>query len=172
MNAALPESVDAWRMVQARRMFQGALPLKGFKRLRDSLAAGSGEVTYELEFGKDEIGVAHLHVRADATLPLTCQRTLEVFGLPVHVDAKLGLIASEADEAALPSDYEPLVTLDGQINPAEVIEDELILALPVVPLKPGAEDASSTWTGTDETPDDDGQENPFAALKKMKVAKR
>ena len=159
-------------MVQARRLFRGTLPLASCKRLRDSLADGSGEVTYELEFGKDEIGVAHLHVRADATLPLTCQRTLEVFGLPVHVDAKLGLISREADEAALPSDYEPLLTLDGQVSPAEVIEDELILALPVVPLKPGAEDASRVWNGTDETPDDDGQENPFAALKKMKVAKR
>ena len=105
-------------------------------------------------------------------MPLTCQRTLEVFGLPVHVDAKLGLITREADEAALPSDYEPLLTTDGQINPAEVIEDELILALPVVPLKPGAEDASSAWAGTDKMPDDDGEENPFAALKKMKVAKR
>jgi len=171
MNAALPESVDAWRMVQARRVFQGRLPLAGFKRLRDSLAAGSGEVSYTLEFGKDEIGIAHLHVRADASLPLTCQRTLEVFGLPVHVDAKLGLIARETDEAALPSDYEPLLTPDGQISPAEVIEDELILALPVVPLKPGAEDASQVWGATDEVQDDE-QENPFAALKKMKVAKK
>jgi uncharacterized protein len=159
-------------MVQARRVFQGRLPLAGFKRLRDSLAAPGGEVTYELEFGKDDIGVAHLRVRADATLPLTCQRTLEVFGLPVHVDAKLGLIASEADEAALPSDYEPLLTADGQINLAEVIEDELILALPVVPLSPGAEDASRVWGDTDETQDDEAEENPFAALKKMKVAKK
>jgi len=171
MNAALPESVDAWRMVQARRVFQGKLPLAGFKRVRDSLAARSGEVTYEIEFGKDEIGVAHLRVRAEATLPLTCQRTLEVFGLPVHVDAKLGLIAHEAEEAALPSDYEPLLTADGQISPAEVIEDELILALPVVPLSPGAEDASRVWGDTDEM-QDDGQENPFAALKKMQVAKK
>jgi len=172
MNAVLPESVDAWRMVQARRVFQGALPLADFKRLRDSLAASSGEVTYEIEFGKDEIGVAHLRVRADATLPLTCQRTLEVFGLPVHVNAKLGLITHEADEAALPSNYEPLLTGDGQVNLAEVIEDELILALPVVPLSPGANDESLVWRGTDEIQDDDGPENPFAALKKMKAAKR
>jgi uncharacterized protein len=82
------------------------------------------------------------------------------------------LIASEADEAALPSDYEPLLTADGQINLAEVIEDELILALPVVPLSPGAEDASRVWGDTDETQDDEAEENPFAALKKMKVAKK
>jgi len=158
-------------MVQARRTFAGKLPLAGLRRLRQSLADSTGEVAYDLEFGKDDIGVAHLRVRADATLPLTCQRTLEVFGLPVHVDAKLGLIAREADEAALPSDYEPLLTIDGQINPADVIEDELILALPVVPLKPGAEDAPQTWVKGDELQEGE-RENPFAALKKMKVAKK
>jgi uncharacterized protein len=171
MNAALPESVDAWRMVQARRTFQGSLPLANLKRLRDSLADSTGEVAYDLEFGKDEIGVAHLRVRADATLPLTCQRTLDVFGLPVHVDTKLGLIAREADEAALPSDYEPLLTADGQVNLADVIEDELILAVPVVPLKPGASEEARAWDEADEV-QDEAQPNPFAVLKKMKAAKR
>jgi uncharacterized protein len=171
MNAALPESVDAWRMVQARRSFHGALPLAGMRRLRDSLAQTTGEVAYDLEFGKDEVGVAHLRVRADTTLPLMCQRTLEVFGLPVHVDAKLGLIANEADEAALPSEYEPLLTSDGQVSLAEVIVDELILALPVVPLSPGADEQPHAWDAADE-PRREAQRNPFAVLQKMKVAKR
>ena len=35
-------------------------------------------------------------------LPLICQRGLERFELPVHIDTRLGLIAREADEAGLP----------------------------------------------------------------------
>jgi len=116
--------------------------------------------------------VAHLRVRADANLPLTCQRTLEVFGLPVHVDAKLGLITREEDEAALPSNYEPLLTVDGQIKLADVIEDELILGLPVVPLRPGFEAAPARVWSDAEEPQDEPQRNPFAALKKLKVAKK
>ena len=46
-------------------------------------------------------------------------------------------IEDESEEAALPPGYEPLLIADGQVNLADVIEDELILALPVVPLKPG-----------------------------------
>jgi len=103
-------------------------------------------------------------------LPLTCQRTLEAFGLPVHVDTCLGLIAQEADEAALPSRYEPLLTSDGQVRLAEVVEDELILALPVVPLKPGAPEAARAWGDTDEA--DAARPSPFAVLQKIKVAKR
>ena len=159
-------------MVQAQRSFQGKLPLAAMSRLRDSLASREGEVAYAMEFGKDEIGVARLRVRADATLPLTCQRTLEVFGLPVHVDATLGLITREEEEAALPGNYEPLVTADGQIKLADVLEDELILALPVVPLKPGVENVPvRVWIDADES-QEESQPNPFAALKKMKVAKK
>ena len=102
MSVALPERVDASRMVQARRSFQGKLPLASFGRLRASLAAYEGEADFDLEFGRDELGVAYLAVRVDADLPLTCQRTLEVYKQPVHVEQRLGLIHEESEEAALP----------------------------------------------------------------------
>jgi uncharacterized protein len=175
MNSALPESVDAWRMVQARRTFHGTLPLAALSRLRDSLATSEGVVAYDLEFGKDDIGVALLRVRADTSLPLVCQRTLEPFGLAVHVDARLGLIAREADEASLPAGYEPLLTTDGQLHLADVIEDELILALPVVPLKPGVAEAAHAWREQEhqeQHEQDETHANPFAVLQKIKVAKR
>lgn len=157
-------------MVQARRSFQGSLPLASMPRLRGSLAATDGAVDFDLEFDKDDLGVAHLRVRADAWLPLTCQRTLEVFRLPVHVDARLGLIAQEADEAALPGGYEPLLTADGTVSLADVVEDELILALPAVPVKPGAEHAVPAFADVAQD-DEDGSDNPFAVLHNLKHKK-
>lgn len=169
MNAAFPEIVDPWRMVQARRSFQGVLPLAALPRLRDSLAAADGVVTFDLEFGKDDLGVPLLRVRADATLPLLCQRTLDVFGLPVHIDTRLGLIAQEADEAGLPGGYEPLLAADGELRLADVVEDELILALPVVPVKPGSAPQASVW-GEPEPAPEEAKPNPFAVLKQIKVS--
>jgi uncharacterized protein len=163
MSVALPERVDASRMVQARRSFQGKLPLASFRRLRESLAGAEGEAEFDLEFGKDEFGVAYLAVRVEADLPLTCQRTLDVYREAVRVDQRLGLIGDESEEAALPPGYEPLLIADGQVSLADVIEDELILALPVVPLKPGA---PVEWH--DEAPPEEGDPNPFAALAKLK----
>jgi len=169
MSVALPERLDASRMVQARRSFEGKLPIASFQRLRGSLAAVEngakveGEARYELEFGKDELGVAYLAVRVDADLPLTCQRTLEVYRQPVHVDQRLGLIGEESEEAALPPGYEPLLIPDGLVNPADVIEDELILALPVVPLKPGA---PLDWH--DGSEEETSEPNPFADLARLK----
>ena len=159
-------------MVQARRSFQGSVALASMPRLKGSLCSTDGAVTYDIEFGRDELGVANVWVKADAGLPLVCQRSLEPFVLPVHVDAKLGLIVSESEEAALPPGYEPLLVQDdGKLHMADVIEDELILALPVVPLKPGVEPVERSWAVEDEV-ESPKKENPFAVLQKIKVSKK
>ena len=169
MSQGLPDSVDAWRMVQARRHFAGMLPLAKLPRLAADLASSEGEVQFDLEFGTDELGMPFLHVRAQAGLPLACQRTLETFVYPVAIDTRLGLITKESDEAGLPPNYEPLLTPDGVLRLADVIEDELLLALPLVPVKPGSEAVERSW-GDDEPLQDEAPPNPFAALKKLKDA--
>ena len=144
MSAPFPEIVDAWRMVSARRSFNGHLPVADLPRLADALAAPAGTIAYDIEFDRDELGVAYIALRAQAELSLTCQRTLEPFAMPVSVDTRLGLITREEDEAGLPPGYEPLLLESAEIRPAEVIEDELILALPTVPVKPGREGSTET----------------------------
>ena len=72
-------------MVTGRRRFSGTLPLHAMPRLRDSLAGEGGAARYEIEFGRDEFGVPFLALRVEARLPLTCQRTLEPFELPVDL---------------------------------------------------------------------------------------
>lgn len=129
------------------------------RRLRGSLATGDGEARYAIEFGRDQLGVSYLELHVEAGLPLVCQRSLETFVHEVVLDERLGLITEEAQEAALPPGYEPLLVSNGEIDPADVIEDELILALPVVPLKPGA---PLEWK--DPSDEDDEPPNPFAAL--------
>lgn len=167
MSAALPETVDAWRMVQGQRAFQGRLPLAGMRRLSDSLADTVGEVAFDLEFGRDAYGIAFLRLHVDAGLPLICQRTLERYVQPVTIDQRLGLISREQDESGLPDGYEPLLITDGQLIPADVIEDELILTLPVVPVSPGAP-LEFTTGNEDEPVEAVAGENPFAVLARLK----
>lgn len=169
MSAVLPELVDAWRMVTQRRCFEGTLPLSRLPRLADALADSAGECHYALEFGRDEFDVGFLEIRIEAGLPLTCQRTLERFVLPVSTVQRLGLVRDEADEAALPPEYEPvLLDNDGQLRPLELIEDELILALPLVPVKPGTE---AVETEVPPTPEEVRTANPFAALAALRQQK-
>lgn len=169
MVASLPESVDAWRMVSARRSFAGCLPVAGLSRLCEALADATGDIRYALDFGRDDQQVCYVDVRADVVVQLMCQRTLQPFALPLAVNTRLGMLRSEHEEAGLPADVEPLlIPCDAWINPADVIEDELLLALPLVAINPDA-GISDVNTSSDVGPSaGDAKENPFAVLRELK----
>ena len=116
-EARLPGMLDAWRMVAARRGFEGTLPLSSMERLRDALCDTEGEVRYVIEFDRDALQVP----------------------------------------------------ADGALQPAELIEDELILAVPVGPVAPGSEAVEQDWPlpGT-EAGEELEKANPFAALAALK----
>ncbi|MGH8159672.1 MAG: YceD family protein, partial [Rhodanobacter sp.] len=99
-------------MVSARRSFEGALPIAAMSRLCEALAGTDGVAQFELDFGRDSLGTDYLDVRAQASLTLVCQRTLETFVLPVAVNTRLGLIKLERDEAGLPPNCEPLLVAE------------------------------------------------------------
>ncbi len=157
-------------MVAAKRLFDGRLPLSGMSRLRPVLADAEGDCRFGLEFGVDALGVRYVEVRAEAELPLLCQRTLERFLHPVRIHQRLGLITDESQEAALPEGVEPLLLdASGELNPAGLVEDELILAVPVVPIDPDSTELEARWP--DEAEEDE-KPNPFAALAALKEQKK
>lgn len=157
-------------MVQGRRVFEGSLPLGQMQRLVGLLAAEEGEAAYRIEFGVDEYDVGYVDIAVDAGLPMVCQRTMAVFVQPVSIDQRLGLIRDESQEAALPDGYDPLLVSDGQLSLKDVIEDELILAVPLVALSPGAPlERVPVTAGTD--PESGKPSNPFAALGQLKKSK-
>jgi uncharacterized protein len=158
-------------MVAAKRLFDGRLPLSGMPRLRPVLADAEGDCRFEVEFGVDALGVRYVEVRAEADLPLLCQRTLERFLYPVRINQRLGLITDESQEAALPEGVEPLLLdASGELNPAGLVEDELILAVPVVPIDPASAEIEAVWP--DEAEEEDEKPNPFAALAALKEQKK
>jgi len=135
-------------------------------RLRDSLADTEGDVRVEFEFDQDMLRVPYIELRIEAQLPLECQRSLQRFLHPVRIVQRLGLIREEADEAALPEGYEALlVDGDGLLRPAELVEDELILAVPVIPVAPGTETVERDWVAPEE---ETRSASPFAALSSLK----
>lgn len=163
---SVPETLDAWRQVTARRGFEARVPLASLERLAGLLVDPDGDVAFSLEFDRDALGVAYVGLDVTARLPLLCQRTLERFLLPVHLQHRMGLIRDEAEESALPPGYEPLlVDASGELRPLDLVEDELILAIPVVPVMPGTEAVEREWGEGAAEPE---RPNPFAALAALK----
>ncbi len=158
----VPEIVDAWRMTEARRGFSGCVALAALPRLRDSLLDTEGEVRFALDFGVDALQVPFAELKIEAELPLQCQRSLRRFLYPVRIEQRLGLLRQESDEAALPAECEPLlVPADGMLRPLDLVEDELILALPVIPMAPDTEAVDRDFAPAE---DERAGQGAFAAL--------
>ena len=127
------------------------------------------EARRRLEGGEPEVW---LHLQASAELPQTCQRCLSPYAQPVEVDRWFRFVADEA--VALAEDEaceEDLLALEPRFDLAALIEDELLLALPLVPMHEVCPVPVRMSAG--ELPDlpEEKKPNPFAALGALKGRK-
>lgn len=172
MLSDLPDRVDPFRLCDGAQSFQGRLPLASLPRLSESLVSTEGAVSYRIDCDRDERRRARLRGSADAELTVVCQRCMGPMCLPVHVEFQLAVVTGHDEAALLPDEYDPLLLEEDEVlRLASVIEDELILALPVAPLHSVSEcsEDPADWSLTDIEPETALQrENPFAILAGIK----
>jgi uncharacterized protein len=184
MSEALPASIDPWQAVARRAAFTGTIPLAVFPRLRGVLVedvlreAPAAEFT--LAFERDSAKRPVVLGSVQAILPLECQRCLGVMEHRVTAEIRLMLTAGEA-VAEPPEPYEALPVVADRVAPLDLIEDELLLALPQIPMHPvgacGAGEGLASAVSESDSPRDKlgptsgneittetGRRNPFAVL--------
>lgn len=129
----LPEYIDPLHLADKRAELKGQIPLKDLERIAGMLYSVEGSVAVELVFGR-EGRLAKIEGRIEAVLELQCQNCLQAITWPVSSAIKLGIVTSLEQADRLPEDYEPLLVVEEQKMPLkDIIEDELLLALPAFP---------------------------------------
>lgn len=155
--------IDGFEFASAGATQQGVWPLRDFPRLRDMLAADPGEVRYQIRGVRDERGRPSLRLAVSGTLSLRCQRCLEPMPFTVNTDETLVLAATLAEIHAEPGDTNApdRVVAGKEMSLRDLIEDELILAVPYAPRH-----ESCSAAGADDVA---GQAKtlPFAGLRGM-----
>src|SRR3954464_15222730 len=151
--------IDGFEFASAGATQSGSMPINGFSRLRDLLASDAGEVDYRVEGLRDERGRPSLRISVQGTLQLRCQRCLEALPFEVREEDLLVLAATQAEIDADPVDAQaPDRVLAGkQMAVRELVEDQLILALPYAP----RHERCTAAAGADGR----GSRSPFAGLR-------
>ncbi len=151
--------IDGFEFASAGASRQGDWPIADFPRLRDLLASSAGEVRYAIHGVRDARGRPGLRLKVRGTLALRCQRCLEAMAFEVLSDQTLVLAATLAEIHAEPEDaYAADRVVAGREMPVrDLIEDELILAVPYAPRH-----ESCT---TRPSPDAEAKPSPFAGLR-------
>lgn len=165
MSREYPDRVNPWKAAEGKRRFAGTIPLRKMGRLRPLLAAAEGEARFEALFERDALGWATVQLEVSAKLPLVCQASLERYEEPVSRTSLLAVLGGPERQDELPEHYEATRAEDGQLVFLDLVQDELILAVPQVPRKPGLEAVRFSTDPDDvQAGEDDELKRPFAAL--------
>jgi uncharacterized protein len=166
MSPPWSKPLDVDRLSEAEADIEFAVSLAELPRLRSQLAGIEGEVRGRVHFGR-AAGIAVAELTMSGAARLVCQRCLETMQVPVATSVRVGLIAAESDMSRVPEDLEPVLALEGRISVGELVEEELLLTLPIVPLHADANSSVCAVAATAPLVTDEQEEEtqrPFERL--------
>src|SRR5262245_59043246 len=147
-------TIDGPRFAKAREAVTGVLAIRDLPRLAE-MGGESATLQYAVRGGEDADGRAALTVEVSGEVRVTCQRCLGPLELPVAVTSVLELADSEAEIDAA-DDERDRVLASKSMDVAALVEDEVILALPMIPMHASCETAVAREA--------EDRRSPFAAL--------
>lgn len=159
LESAVIDGVD---FARCRGRMRGVVPIRRLERLADALAETIGEFTWEIAGWVEADGKAKLRLRVSGGLALTCQRCLEGLHWPCELETNFVLIPEGAEwpEDELEDDGVDAIPASAAMALLPLVEDEVLLALPVVPRHESCRLPGPAL--------DKGVASPFAALARLK----
>ncbi|WP_342616867.1 YceD family protein [Rhodoferax sp. GW822-FHT02A01] len=171
-----PQHLHIAAFAKAAGTLAGEEQLSHFERLMDQSQGVGGEtfVTYSArgEVRTDAAGLDEpwVHLSAQASLALVCQRCLGPVDMPVEFERDFRFVASEhLAEVEDEESEEDVLVLSKSFNLLELIEDELLLATPLVPMHevcPEPVKLQAADPDFEEPPEE--KPSPFAVLQQLK----
>ncbi len=168
MTSRLPETIEPFKLAERRLTLSGTINVSRLQRLLLSLASPEGDVGLLLDFYRDEVGRPVLRGNLTAELTVCCQRCLQNMPISINADVHFALQTVRQSEKAIPEDMEVLVIEDSSMSLNDFVEDEIILALPLVAMHELDECSVKL---DEEGPVKEEKPNPFAVLADLKPRK-
>lgn len=169
MSRNYPERVRPEKVASAHRRFAGEIPLSRLRQAAELMESPKADefVRFEVEFDHDKQGQIVADVQIEGEIPLVCQRSLNRFLWPLASRSRVGIVFSEAEAETLPDDYEPLVCDGEELELERLIEEELMLAVPIVPIDPNSA-LDDDHKALSRQPESEPTHRPFEVLARLK----
>lgn len=170
-NGQIPPRIDPRKWMDSDASLSGAYAFKEMPRLCQQLADCDGEVSVTLSFSRDPQGLALMHCRFETSVSMVCQRCLEPASFLIQGDYDYVLLREGQTAEGLPEEYDALELGDDPLDVRALVEDELMLALPIVPTHdPGICQHPAGFVEPEPGPseNEDSRPNPFSVLAQLK----
>jgi uncharacterized protein len=168
----LPRQIDPRKFAQQGIEIVGSVDLSTLTRVKELLFSDKGDVEAELSFDIGEQRILYVAGKIKANVENVCQRCLEAVPVSVNCELNLAIQWEDSDLDRLPSRFEPWIVAEGQADVYQIIEDEILLSLPIVSYH--EEECiphslfSSGEADTQKVIDAGPSTNPFTALQGLK----
>lgn len=168
-NEYLQEPLDPYKFCAAKREISLELPLESMQRAQDLLLATQGSVQLKLKFSYGSQRLPQVEGQLSGEVILECQRCLGPSKQLLDTEFLWGLVTSDESAANLPRTHEPIFIENDRLLLKAAIEDEFLLALPLVAYHP-EEECQLQPLEQDEWADEptEKENNPFSALADLK----
>jgi uncharacterized protein len=124
---------DLMALAERGAVLEGTIDLVRFGRLKGLLNSTEGSARARVAFRRSRDDVLLVELECEAALELTCQYCLDPYWHEVRERVDFAVAESEEVLAALPQGMESIALNGERFQPATIIEDELIVSLPLVP---------------------------------------
>jgi uncharacterized protein len=124
---------DLTALAQRGGVLAGSMELARCARLKDLLNSAGGRVTASLTFSRSHDALLLMQLQCEARLELVCQRCLKPVVYEVSEQVDFAIAETEDSLAVLPQGVDLIALQGDRFQPATLIEDELIVSLPLVP---------------------------------------
>jgi uncharacterized protein len=171
----LPITLDVRKAAMRGSGVSGYLKPLDLKRFRPLLASDEGLINVEMSFYRDEERRYLLSVVLEADVEVTCQRCLEPLMEHLASSSKLAVVWTDEEAAHLPKYLDPLLVGETPCDLWQVVEDELILALPAFSYHAADVCKLNVEIDSDPAPHKAGRAekpNPFNVLGQLKPGKK
>lgn len=172
MSAPIPRDpgtrIDPWHLVAVEQAFEGEAFPSDLPRLSQALTLQQGTAEwparFQLRFGRDENARPVAMGRVSLAVRLVCQRCLDEVRVTLDGSMAVALIRSDAETEDLPGHLDPVVVDADGIRPLDLVEDELLLGIPQIPLHDQGDCEPLMSVHAGGPAEEPRRENPFAAL--------
>lgn len=168
MRSVLPRMLEPRRLAHQGVAISGELDHGFCDRLTAAVIEISEPIVVELRFDTAEQGRRVMRGEISTSVLVPCQRCLEAMSMSLSADFRLGIVWSEEEAKSLPKDLDPWLVDSDVADVAEVLEDELLLALPFVSYHPKDQCNAVAGYSTGDVPADKSGKSPFGILKQLK----
>jgi len=177
LSGKLPKTFDPRKLARQGSQFEGTLALKQFEQLAASIADDQGEVSVFLHFYMSEDHRVVLEGRVETDLKMICQRCLDIADMPVCTEFNLMGVWTDEQAKSLPEGFEPLMLSEEPMALIPLLEEELLLSLPIVAYHPPEvcqvqQSFTTNPEGADASEAEEERRNPFSVLASLKPDSR